>query len=164
MRRVLICTLLLTTACTASDDDNDDAGDGSGTITFTLKGNTYTEATDVAASLQGDFMAITWNSIGTGDLGSEYYGSLTLSADYTGVGSYAPVARYSNVDAIIEDGTTTYYPLSNGTAGDGSVEVTEASATGCKGTFSFTGDVIERTDPQPIEGTFDVTFAADTDE
>lgn len=107
----------------------------------------------------GGFFSITWNASTGGDLGDAFYGSLTLSA-YTGTGTYAPMKRRSDVDAVIEDGDgTTLYPFGTDGNGDGEMIVTTDDGTTATGSFSFTGD----TEPMTqlgiaVEGTFDVTL------
>jgi len=157
MRWLPILLALPLTACPPSGGDDDDDSDGSGTITYTVDGQTYTEASDVGASLQTGFLGITWNATGTGDLGEDFYGSLTLSS-YAGEGSYAPAQRQTDVDAVIEvaggPGSITYYPV-----GDGSIEVDTEDGTGATGSFSFTGyDALDQTAQVDISGTFDVVF------
>ena len=170
--RLLSCLLpLAALACASGGSDDEVDEDGGGVITFTVDGTEYTESKVVNASLQPGFLIIGWNTTAGGDLGEDFYGSLTLSA-YDGPDSYAPVKRMSDVDAIIgvgiDGGERTYYPLGangTGTAGDGSIEVASADDAGAKGTFSFTGTVYnDASIIHPITGTFDVTFPTATED
>jgi hypothetical protein len=169
MRGLTPLVLLLTLAgCVPSGgDDDDDAGnDGAGTITFVVDGASFTETADVAASLQTGFLSIVWNATTGGDLGEDYYGSLTLS-DYSGPGSYAPVQRMTSIDAIIEiaggPGSITYYPVgASAPDGGGSIEVDNEDGVEASGTFAFTGyDYAQPTVQAAITGTFDVTFGVE---
>lgn len=151
--------ILAATGCEAKPEPVESGG----VITYTLAGQTYEERTIVNAILEGSLLGIGWNESPGGDLGQNHYGSLSLFA-FTGTGSYAPMTRMSDIDAVIQvpdgaGGAISYYPLANQRAGDGSVEVTSASDLGVAGTFAFTGDRSDGVpDPQPITGTFDVTF------
>lgn len=150
--------LLLATGCEGEEEPVESGG----VIIYSVAGQTYEERTVVNAITSDGFLAIGWNESPGGDLGEDFYGSLTLS-QFTGTGTYAPMTRMSDIDAVIEiadgeGGSLTYYPLANEGLGDGSLEVLTFSETGATGTFMFTGDRVGVPDEQPIEGTFDVTF------
>jgi|GEM_PF-4134954 len=166
MRATPTLVLLLTLAgCVpgGGDDDDDTSTDGSGVITFVVDGASYTETAAVAASLQTGFLSIGWNASPGGDLGEDFYGSLTLS-DYVGAGSYAPVQRMTSIDAIVEvaggPGSITYYPVgATAPDGGGSIEVITEDGVEASGTFSFTGyDYAQPSVQAAITGTFDVTL------
>ena len=165
--RAFILLLALSLAGCPVEGDDDDASSGSGTVTFVVDGVEYTESSDVSASLQPDasYFAITWNATSDGDLGEDFYGSLTLSA-YAGAGSYAPVQRMTDVDAIVEvatdGGSVTYYPVGEGATTPGSIEVEAEDGATASGTFSFTGyDALNAAAEVEITGSFDVTFGAE---
>ena len=161
----VVGTLVAAVGCTQEGTDTDP--DGGGVIDYTVDGTEYSESTAVSASLQPGFLAITWNSTSGGDLGEDFYGSLTLSA-FDSAGTYAPVQRMSDVDAVIEvaadEGTWTFYPRSEGREPDGSIVVESVDEAGASGTFSFTGvQYDDETHEVAISGSFTVTFPAGED-
>jgi len=155
-RAIGLLGLVLWTGCSGEGGDDDDQAGG--TVTYNLDGTSYTESSDVSAVSNGAFFSITWNSGPDGDLGEDFYGSLTLSA-YSGPGTYAPALKRTDVDAVIEDGSgTTLYPFGPDGNGDGNIIVETDDGSVATGTFSFTGDTEPQTGGVAIEGEFTVTL------
>lgn len=156
MLRLTLPALLLVpltlAACDASnDDDGDGAGCGSGTMTATIGGASFS-ATCVTGSYTSGVLSV------GGNLGASQGGSqeqITMALPGATAGStvslgMGPTATYARITG--SDASQTYVATS------GTVRVESMSASGAKGTFSFTGRNNGGQTISVASGAFDITF------
>lgn len=147
---LLVCLALSASACDSTDDGGG-AGCGDGTMTATIGGSSFA-ATCVTGSLTSGVLSVGGN-LGASQGGSQEQITIALpgaSAGGTMSLGMGPTATYAKINGT--DVSQTYVATS------GTVRIESMSASGAKGTFSFTGRNNGGQTISVASGAFDITF------
>ncbi len=153
LTKTLIAFLIAGMTFTACKKDDDGNGVGGGTLTATIDGTAWTAGLAVVANNNSGLVTITGSDMGGKQLQLIVHnvtatGTFNLGGTMTnqshGRWTAAPTAdqTYTNMMGL----------------GSGTVEFTELSATGAKGTFAFTAENSAGTTVNVTNGSFSVTF------
>ena len=147
----LLTAISLTLSACDATDDGGNGGCGSGTMTATVAGASFA-ATCVTGSFTSGVLTV------GGNLGASQGGSqeqITIALPGAAAGStvslgMGPTATYAKINGT--DVSQTYVATS------GTVRIESMSASGAKGTFSFTGRNNAGQTISIASGAFDITF------
>lgn len=153
LTKSLIAFLIIGMAFTSCKKDDDDNGAGSGTLKATIDGTAWTASLAVVANNNSGLITITGSDSGGKQLqlivhGVSATGTFNLGGSMTnqnhGRWTAAPAAdqSYTNMMGL----------------GSGTVEFTELTASGAKGTFSFTAKNTDGVEVKVTNGSFSVKF------
>jgi len=153
-------TMVMFTSCDKKDDDNPDDGNNNqnsatGMMTCKVDGVDWTASLAVVGSMTESAQIAT----ATGSDSNAKQCQITLTG-FTGTGDYDLGGTLTNPNtgrwtAGLNPEDTYTTQLGQGT---GKVTVTEATATGFKGTFYFTAKNMSGAEVSITDGTFEVTY------
>ncbi len=156
MKRIFFSALLISAvilvSCKKSDDDGG-ASPGGNSMSLTYDGTSWSASLSVQAVSTNGVLNITGSD-------SQARQASVVLYNVTSPGTYVvgPSGNASNQLRWTEGVSTEQTYVANFILGEGTVTLTELTATGTKGTFSFTGYNTSSGKRTITNGKFDVTF------
>ena len=145
----------LLTACSKDDDNTDPENNNPTTSTLTLKadGTAWSASLAVVATNESGVLTVTGSD-------SNAHQAQVIIYNPSGTGTYTlggAITNQSNGRWTVGLGQNDTYTTMVG-QGEGTVEITELTSTGVKGTFSFTAKNGAGTQVSITEGSFNASF------
>lgn len=147
---LITATLIAFTGCKKDEDDNGGSNPASGSMTLKANGTDWSATLAVVASNSGGLVTV------TGSDSNAHQAQVVVMGSSTG--TYNIVAGGSNMGRwTVGTGMNDTY-MANGILGSGSITITELTATGVKGTFTFQGVNSATNTVNITEGKFEASF------
>ncbi len=153
LTKTLIAFLIAGMTFTACKKDEDDNGNGAGTLKATVDGTAWTASMAVVANNNSGLITITGSDSGAKQLQLIVH-NVTASGTFNLGGSMTNQSHGRWTAGIAS--SQSYTNMMG--QGSGTVDFTEVSDTGAKGTFAFTAQNSEGETVNITNGTFNVTF------